>query len=49
MFETSEEQKILLSNLKRVVKDKVAPVAGEIDRKGMFNRDTVSLFWDIGL
>ena len=49
MIETSDEQKILLTNLKRVVKDKIAPVAGETDIKGTFNWDVVSLFWDLGL
>ena len=49
MLETSEEQKMLLDNLRRVVKDKIAPVAGEIDRKGLFNWDTASLFWELGL
>ena len=49
MIETTEDQKILLDNLGRLVKDKIAPVAGEIDRKGEFNWNTVSLFWDMGL
>jgi len=48
-METSEEQKILLDNLKKVVHDRIAPVAAEIDQKGLFNWDTVSLFWDLGL
>ncbi len=49
MIEPSEEQKILLSNLKRAVKEKIAPVAAETDRKGTFNWDIASLFWDLGL
>ncbi len=49
MFDLSEEQRILLDNLKRVVKDKVAPAAGETDKNGRFNWDVVSLFWDLGL
>jgi len=49
MLETSQEQKILLDNLKRVVKDKIAPIASEIDKTGEFNWDVVSLFWDLGL
>jgi cyclohexane-1-carbonyl-CoA dehydrogenase len=49
MIETSDEQKILLTNLRRVVKDKIEPIAGETDIKGTFNWDVVSLFWDLGL
>lgn len=49
MFERSEEQQILLTHLKRVVRDRVAPVAAETDRTGVFNWDIVSLFWDLGL
>lgn len=49
MFERSEEQDILLKNLKRVVDEKVAPAAAETDRTGAFNWEIVSLFWDLGL
>ncbi|EFK10360.1 putative acyl-CoA dehydrogenase [delta proteobacterium NaphS2] len=49
MFDRSEAQKILLENLKRVVDQKVAPVAAETDRSGSFNWEIVSLFWDLGL
>jgi len=49
MFERSEEQNILLKNIKRAVNDRVAPVAAENDRSGVFNWDIVSLFWDLGL
>ncbi len=49
MIRLSEEQKLLLNNLKRVVKEKVAPAAAESDRTGSFNREIVSLFWDLGL
>ncbi|MBK5099705.1 MAG: acyl-CoA dehydrogenase family protein [Desulfobacteraceae bacterium] len=44
-----EEQKILLSNLKKVVKEKVAPAAAETDEKGEFSWETASLFWDLGV
>lgn len=49
MIQISKEQKILLDNLKRVVKEKIAPVAAESDRTGNFNQEVVSLFWDLGL
>lgn len=49
MFDLSEEQKILLRNLKRVVKEKVGPAAAETDKTGAINWEIVSLFWDLGL
>jgi cyclohexane-1-carbonyl-CoA dehydrogenase len=45
----SEEQKILLGNVKRAVKEKVAPAAAQIDKTGEFNWDIAKLFWDLGL
>ena len=45
----TEEQDILLSSLKKVVRDKIAPRAAEVDRRGEFNWEVVSLFWDLGL
>ncbi|OPX38390.1 MAG: acyl-CoA dehydrogenase [Desulfobacteraceae bacterium 4484_190.2] len=45
----TEEQKILLANVQRAVRDKIAPAAAETDRTGTFNWDVVSLFWDLGL
>jgi cyclohexane-1-carbonyl-CoA dehydrogenase len=49
MFDLTEEQRILLDNLNRVVKEKIAPAAAETDKTGTFNWDVVSLFWDLGL
>jgi cyclohexane-1-carbonyl-CoA dehydrogenase len=49
MVNLSQEQKILLDNLKRAVTEKVAPVAAEADRTGKFNPQVASLFWDLGL
>jgi len=49
MIHISEEQKILLGNLRRAVKEKVAPLAAETDRTGSFNPEVASLFWDLGL
>jgi len=45
----TEEQKILIANVKRAVREKIAPAAAETDRTGIFNWDVVSLFWDLGL
>jgi cyclohexane-1-carbonyl-CoA dehydrogenase len=49
MNHISEDQKILLDNLRRAVKEKVAPAAAETDRTGRFNPEIASLFWDLGL
>ena len=49
MTELTEEQKILLNNLKRVVKEQIEPAASETDKTGVFNWDVASLFWDLGL
>ena len=45
----TEEQRILLANLQRAVRETIAPAAAETDRTGTFNWDVVSLFWDLGL
>lgn len=49
MIEVKEEPRILLANLRKAVREKVAPVAGETDQKGEFNWEIASLFWDLGL
>ena len=49
MTELTEEQKILLNNLKRVVKEQIEPAASETAKTGAFNWKVVSLFWDLGL
>jgi cyclohexane-1-carbonyl-CoA dehydrogenase len=49
MTRISEEQKIMMNNLRRAVKEKVAPFAAENDRTGRFNPEIASLFWDLGL
>ena len=41
MIVASEEQEILLNNLRRLVKDKIAPAAAETDRKAEFNWDVI--------
>jgi len=45
----TEEQRILLDHVRKAVKQKVAPAAAELDRRGEFSRETESLFWDLGL
>jgi len=45
----TEEQRILLDNVRKMVKRKIAPAAAELDRRGEFSGETASLFWDLGL
>lgn len=45
----TQEQRILLDNVRKAAKQKVAPGAAELDRLGEFNWDAASLFWDLGL
>lgn len=49
MTELTQEQKILLNNLKRVVKEQIEPAASETDKTGAFNWKVASLLWDLGL
>jgi cyclohexane-1-carbonyl-CoA dehydrogenase len=45
----TEEQRMLLENVRRAAKRKIAPAAAELDRRGEFSWETASLFWDLGL
>jgi cyclohexane-1-carbonyl-CoA dehydrogenase len=45
----TEEQRILLDNVRKAAKHKIGPAAAELDRRGEFSRETASLFWDMGL
>jgi cyclohexane-1-carbonyl-CoA dehydrogenase len=45
----TEEQRMLLDNVARVAKQKIAPAAAELDRRGEFSWETAALFWDLGL
>jgi len=45
----TEEQRILLENVRRAVKEKIVPAAADLDRRGEFSWETASLFWDLGL
>jgi len=45
----TEEQRILLENVRRAVREKIAPAAAELDRRGEFSWEAASLFWDLGL
>jgi cyclohexane-1-carbonyl-CoA dehydrogenase len=45
----TEEQRMLLDNVGRAAKQKIAPAAAELDRRGEFSWETATLFWDLGL
>jgi cyclohexane-1-carbonyl-CoA dehydrogenase len=49
MVNWTEEQKMLLENVCRAAKQKIAPAAAELDRRGEFSWETASLLWDLGL
>lgn len=45
----TEEQRILLENVRRVSRQKIAPLACEIDRTGEFSWEIASALWDLGV
>ncbi len=47
--ELNYEQRIIIDNVRKVVKERVAPIAAEIDREGVFRWDIARLFGDMGL
>jgi len=49
MIELDEEQRIILESVKKVAKERIAPVAAEIDREGVFRWDIAHLFGQMGL
>ena len=42
-------REMFIEGLRRAVREKVAPVAVEVDRSGTMDPDIISLFWDLGL
>ena len=49
MFDTSEELTIFRETIHRAAKDKIAPLAQEIDQTGVFNREVEALCGELGL
>ena len=49
MINLDEEQKIILDSLKRAVKEKISPIASDIDRDAVFRWDIAQLFGQLGL
>jgi cyclohexane-1-carbonyl-CoA dehydrogenase len=47
--EIDYEQRLILDNVRKVVKEQVAPVAAEMDREGVFRWDIARLFAQLGL
>jgi cyclohexane-1-carbonyl-CoA dehydrogenase len=47
--EINDEQKLIIENVKRVTKQRIAPIAAEMDREGVFRWDIARLFAQIGL
>ena len=45
----TQELRMLQSTVRKAARDKVAPLAAQVDREGEFNREIESLFWDLGL
>ena len=49
MYLLNEDQKIFVDQLRKMVADKVAPRAAEIDQKGEFPWDLKEVFQEMGL
>ncbi len=45
----SEELTLLRDSVRRAARDKIAPLAADIDRAGEFNREVEDLLWELGL
>jgi cyclohexane-1-carbonyl-CoA dehydrogenase len=49
MVELDEDQKMILHNVARISKERIAPLASEMDREGVFRWDMARLFAQLGL
>ncbi len=49
MIELNEVQRIIVGNVRKVAKERIAPIAAEIDREGVFRWDIARLFGEMGL
>lgn len=49
MIDLDEEQEIILDSVKKAVKEKIAPIASDIDRDAVFRWDIAQLFAHLGL
>ncbi len=49
MIELNQEQSLILGNVKKAARERIAPIASEIDREGVFRWDIARLFGQMGL
>jgi len=49
MYQLDEDQKMFTDQVRRMVTEKVAPRAADIDKKGEFPWDLKKVFQDMGL
>ena len=49
MIELNEENRIIVNNVRKVAKEKIAPLASQIDQEGVFRWDIARLFGEMGL
>jgi alkylation response protein AidB-like acyl-CoA dehydrogenase len=49
MIELKEDQRIILQSVEKICKERIAPLAAEIDREGVFRWDIARLFGEMGL
>ena len=47
--EINYEQRIIIDNVKKVVRERIAPIAFEMDKEGVFRWDIARLFGEMGL
>ncbi|MBW1857989.1 MAG: acyl-CoA dehydrogenase family protein, partial [Deltaproteobacteria bacterium] len=47
--EINYEQRIIIDSVKKVVKERIAPIASEMDKEGVFRWDIARLFGEMGL
>lgn len=49
MIELKEDQRMILQSVEKISKERIAPLAAEIDREGVFRWDIARLFGEMGL
>jgi len=47
--EINSEQRIIINNVKKIVRERIAPIASEMDKEGVFRWDIARLFGEMGL
>ena len=49
LIQLKEDQKLIIENVKKMAKERLAPIASEIDREGAFRWDIAKLMGEMGL